>query len=118
MDAKENLNHLHENYVVVPADKASNNIIFVCKQYYIHCLQNELGLLDNVGNPTYALSTISKDEILANHQSVWLELFGITNYESSADLPSLYWIPKLHQCPYKQRLLVLRNVQQNRFPSS
>ena len=29
-DAKR-LSHLHDNYVVVPAGKASNNIVFVCK---------------------------------------------------------------------------------------
>ena len=27
------LNELHEKYVLVPADKAGNNIIFVCKYY-------------------------------------------------------------------------------------
>jgi hypothetical protein len=25
---------LHDNFVLVPADKASNNIVFVCKNYY------------------------------------------------------------------------------------
>ena len=28
------LHRLHENFVLVPADKASNNIVFVCKSYY------------------------------------------------------------------------------------
>ena len=26
---------IHDKYVVVPADKASNNVIFDCKRYYI-----------------------------------------------------------------------------------
>ena len=30
--------------VLVPADKAGNNIIFVCKQFYIKTLMNELGI--------------------------------------------------------------------------
>ena len=34
----ECLDALRDKYVVVPADKASNNIIFVCKNYYIQCL--------------------------------------------------------------------------------
>ena len=28
------LSTLHDKYVIVPADKASNNIVFVCKEYY------------------------------------------------------------------------------------
>jgi hypothetical protein len=31
------LRRLH-NFVLVPADKASNNIVFVCKNYYYECL--------------------------------------------------------------------------------
>jgi len=30
----DNLSDLHNQYVVVPADKVSNNIVFVCKIYY------------------------------------------------------------------------------------
>ena len=30
------LTELQRKYVLVPADKAGNNIIFVCKYYYIH----------------------------------------------------------------------------------
>jgi hypothetical protein len=32
------LRRLHDNFVLVPADKASNNIVFVCKNYYYECL--------------------------------------------------------------------------------
>ena len=35
------LNELLEKYVLVPADKAGNNIIFVCKYYYISTNSNE-----------------------------------------------------------------------------
>ena len=31
----DNLNKLHDNFVLVPADKASNNVIEVCKKYYL-----------------------------------------------------------------------------------
>jgi len=34
----DNLSDLHNKCVVVPADKASNNIVFVCKTYYTDCL--------------------------------------------------------------------------------
>ena len=39
------LSRLHENFVIVPADKASNNYIFVCKKYYVSIVIEELGLI-------------------------------------------------------------------------
>ena len=35
-DVKDTLHKLHANYVLVPVDKAANNVIIVCKKYYIH----------------------------------------------------------------------------------
>jgi hypothetical protein len=35
---------LHDKYVIVPADKASNNIVFVCKSYFFECLLKDLGI--------------------------------------------------------------------------
>ena len=37
-DVKDTLNKLHANYVLVPADKAANNVIIVCKKYYTDTL--------------------------------------------------------------------------------
>ena len=40
-----NLGYLHElqsKYVLVPADKAANNIIVVCKKYYLEVVLKEL----------------------------------------------------------------------------
>ena len=34
-DVAAELAEIHERFVVVPADKASNNIMFVCKTHYI-----------------------------------------------------------------------------------
>jgi len=40
-------------HVVVPADKASNKIVVVCKSHYIDCSIKELGVDNSLGNPTY-----------------------------------------------------------------
>ena len=64
----------------------------------------ELGVSTMTGNPTYSLTAMSKDEILQNHHSVMLT-FGIPLSEEDIDLPKLYWIPKLHKNPYKQRYI-------------
>ena len=103
-DVAAEVAEIHEKFVVVPADKASNNIVFVCKTHYINCLMEELGMSTMTGNPTYNLTAISKDEILQNYRSVMLT-FGISLPEEDIDLPKLYWIPKLHKNPYKQRYI-------------
>ena len=55
-------------------------------------------------NPTYNLTAMSKDEILQNHQSVML-IFGISLPAEDIELLKMYWIPKLHKNPYKQRYI-------------
>ena len=76
---------LHDQFVLTPADKASNNIVFVCKKYYFECLIHELGLNIPSKNPTYTATTISESEILDNHKSVVLS-FGINTDTSTAEL--------------------------------
>ena len=100
------LTDIHDRFVLTPADKASNNIVFVCKKYYYECLIRELGLNNPSKNPTYTATTLSQSEILDNHNSVLLS-FGIkvNTDTSTTELPYLYWIPKLHKTPYKQRYI-------------
>ena len=101
-DVAAELAEVHEKFFVVPADKASNNIVFLCKTRYINCLMEEFGMSTMTGNPTYNLTAMSKDEILQNHHSAILTC-RISLPEEDIDLPKLYWIPKLHENPYKQR---------------
>ena len=100
----KHLSLLHDKYVIVSADKAPNNIVFVCKLHYIDCLIKELSIDNSLGNPTYTPTTLTKEEILDNHRSV-LCSFGISTKNEKLDLPSLYWIPKLHKRPFKQRYI-------------
>jgi len=76
----------------------------VCKTYHIDCLVKKLGINNNTGNPTYTPTSLSKDEILSNHKSE-ISSFGLSIKDHYIDLPSLYWILKLHKCPYKQRYI-------------
>jgi hypothetical protein len=64
-------------------------------------LVKELGIDNSLGNPTYTPTTLTKEKILDNHRSV-LCSFGISTKDEELDLPSLYWIPKLHKCLFKQ----------------
>ena len=46
-----------------------------------------------------------EEEILDIHRSI-LCSFGISTKDEELDLPSLYWIPKLHERPFKQHYIV------------
>jgi len=67
-------------------------------------LIKELGIDNSLGNPTYTSTTHTKEEILDNYRSV-LCSFGISTKDEEMDLPSFYWIPKLHKGPFKQRYI-------------
>ena len=97
------LSRLHENFVIVPADKASNNYTFVCRKYYVRILIEEPGL-NSPGNPTYNLTDFSASKVLDNHKSV-LTSFGKDPNEDELDLQHIYWISKMHKNPYKHRFI-------------
>ena len=57
VDVKACLSDLHNKYVFVPADRAPNNVIIICKRYYIETLIKELGL-DSCSTPTETQTTL------------------------------------------------------------
>ena len=61
---KECLIGLQEKYVFVPADKAANKIIVVCKRCYLEVIWKELGLWpDTTSSDTYVPETMDPKEI-------------------------------------------------------
>ena len=85
---------LHNHFVIVPADKAPNNVVFICKAFYYSCLRKELDDSDKRNaSSTYQRTNLTKSEILINPRSV-LSSFGVNTKDDDNDLPSLYWIPK------------------------
>ena len=56
---------LHRRFVVVPIDKATNNVALICKRYYIQKLLDEVGVPGNA-SPTYKLSEMDPDEVIHN----------------------------------------------------
>ena len=83
----------------------SLTLSFVCVNHiYIDYFIKKLGINNSLGKLTYTPTTPTKEEILDNHRSV-LCSFGISIKDEELDLPSLYWIPKLHKGPYKQRYI-------------
>ena len=104
-DVKDTLHKLHANYVLVPADKAANNVIIVCKKYYIDTLVKELGINNvNINNPTYIPIDDSFETIMKSHNQ-FITSVGLEISEEDQNLPYLYWTPKLHKSPYKHRYI-------------
>ena len=68
-------------------------------------LIKELGINNNTSsNTTYKPISFDKDEIRSNHRSFMTSL-SIPSGKESEDLPYLYWIPKLHKTPCKERYI-------------
>ena len=92
-DVKACLSDLHNKYVFVPADKAPNNVIIICKRYYIETLIKELGL-DNcstpTGNSTYTSCQMSSEDIVNTHDT-FMKSLGIELSDDDKKLPYLYW---------------------------
>ena len=104
-DVKDTLHKLHANYVLVPAEKAANDVIIVCKKYYIDTKIKELRINNvNINNPTYISIDDSFETIVKSHNQ-FLTSVGLEMCEEDQNLPYLYWTPKLHKSPSKRRFI-------------
>lgn len=97
LEVKTERDRSRDQFVLVPVDKAWNNIVFVFKALYIKCILEELGFNLAGSNSTYTHSSFSKYDILQIHKSV-LNIFNIPNNQNEFQLPYSYWIPELPKC--------------------
>ena len=106
---KNFLKSFHEKFVITPTDKAGNNFSIVCKKYYIICLLKELNILKDSEEKKKTESTYvrlkTKPEDIVKRRVKYMEKHNIDLDESQLKLPFLYWIPKMHKIPSKQRYI-------------
>ena len=102
---KQYLEQLHNAFVMVPIDKASNNISLICKKFYVLTLIKEVGLL-NSNNPTYERVTKNKVEIIEIHAKTLSEKYRLKVNSENEDLPCIYWLPKMHKYPIGHRFII------------
>ena len=114
-DVKTYLAELHKNFVIVPIDKASNNIVIVCKKFYVSRLFEELGIPGNTSD-TYKLATKIKDDIITNNLSL-CDKYGLELTVSQMTLPFMYWMPKMHYSPSRARFIVAPSTCSSKPPS-
>ena len=85
------LTELQGKYVLVPADKAGNNIIFVCKYYYIRTLMEELDINSGTNlNSTYINQVNTVDELIQTHATTLADVFNIKLQQKEKNLPQIY----------------------------
>ena len=108
-DVKKYLDHLHKHFVLVPVDKASNNIAIICKRFYVEVILKEVGVLGNIGNLTYCNSEKGVDEIVSENVE-YTERLGHTISDDDKVLPIMYWIPKMHKTPMGHRFIVASKI--------
>ena len=103
-DVTSALADLHNKFVIVPIDKATNNIAIVCKRFYIQKLMSEVGVPGDT-SPTYKLSENDPNNIVHDN-SMLCEKFGRKMEDRQKSLPFIYWVPKMHYNPPRFRFIV------------
>lgn len=105
-EVKKYLTDLQQQYVMVPIDKADNNVAFICKRYYIEVIAKELGLLGSQSSTYEHISNTNPNDIVSNHRTELYSHFNMTIPEEMHTLPDIYWLPKLHKTPIKARFII------------
>ena len=90
-DVVDYLNELHSKFVIVPIDKAANNVAFICKRFYVEIILREIGIIGR-GNETYV--KIDRDRMnIVDENVAYSKRLGFTVSDKDLDLPSIYWTP-------------------------
>ena len=108
-EAKAELKRLQKDFVIVPIDKAANNLAFICKQHYAEIIFSELNysqiLSTSSSSDTYEFITKSSADIIQEHRNE-LAKHKLELKEGMDCLPLMYWIPKLHKNPVGNRFII------------
>ena len=88
---KRKMEKPHSKYVFAPADKAANNVIIICKRYYVEVLKSEMNFTS-----AYVPAELTKDKRLQRH----IDSLTKSNIKiDKIDLLTFYWLPKLQKNP-------------------
>ena len=91
------LEQLQQQFVIAPIDKASNNIAFICKAFYIRRILDEVGVTDLPSN-TYKICDKDIQSVVENNIQI-CDKFKLKVEEGYETLPIIYWMPKMHKKP-------------------
>ena len=97
---KQGIQEFHRKYVLVSADKAANNFVVLCRLHYINTLKQKLN-----GTKAYEEIYINEKSVVYSHSNEIPNKFAVDVKEPQDRLPTMYWLPKLHNRPYKARFI-------------
>ena len=89
----QDLKNIQYRFVIVPVDKASNNVSFICKSFYKHILEEEI-----MKSGDFAPSNYTEKSIICKYTHL-LSSYNIKDTFSNF-IPFLYWIPEVPQTAY------------------
>ena len=96
---KQGIQDFHRKYVLVPADKAANNVVVVWRLHYINTLKQELS-----GTKAYKETFEEKKSVMNGHCN-HLALNSFVCVKERQDRLPMYWLPKLHKRRYTARCI-------------
>ena len=99
-ECSKELEDLQRKYVLVPIDKAANNIGFVCKKYYLSVIAQELQ------TDTYDIFREGKQEVIDHLVNENQLKAGILVEGKYKNLPQIHAIVKMHKTPVKFRFII------------
>ena len=104
LECKQYLEDFQKRFVLVPADKASNNILVVCKKYYLDVVLKELSTNNGTSPQTYAPCSDHVEHLIAEHED-FLTRQNSRIPTDMKQLPGFYWLPKMHKNPIGSRFI-------------
>ena len=72
---------------------------------YSACTTTELSVLLTSCLTTYEHNRLDEAAIVDRHRCHMAGMFGLFDDEDHSKLPTLYWLPKPHERPYKSRFI-------------
>ena len=111
---KDTFFSLKEDFVIVPIDKAANNVAFIYKDLDALAILKEQNLgghsLNQNYNNTYKfINNKTKDQIIKEDKS-HLSKHKINLANNMQELPVVYWIPKMGKYPISFRFIIASPV--------
>ena len=89
---KLGIQEFHRKYILVPADKAANNVVVLRRLHYINTLKQERS-----GTKPYEQTSAEEKSVINHHMFQNATRFGVSVDEDQERLSTFYWLPKLHK---------------------
>ena len=102
------LNNFHNQFVVMPNDKASENMAFIWQRFYALVLIKKQGLDHNKTgtNETYITVHKANNKVISDVTTILRNKFGLEVMKKTRNFLTFTFAPKLHKHPFKARFKI------------